>query len=69
MGILSDKKMFLKYEEVRKSGKYDMIKESVKAMDEAGLRPCDYFYVVQNYNMLFKKYGGKNDNTTKPNER
>ena len=59
--MLSDKQIFEKYEKVRLSGKYNMIMEANKAMDEAGLRPCDYYYAMFNYNLLSKKYGGKKD--------
>ena len=59
--MLSDKQIFERYEKVRSSGKYNMITEANQAMDEANLRPCDYYYAMFNYNLLFKKYGGKKD--------
>jgi len=63
---MSDKKMFEAYEKVRLSGKYNMIMEANAAMDEAGLRPCDYYYVMFNYKMLARKYGEKkNDDSSR----
>ena len=59
--MLSDKRIFERYEKVRSSGKYNMITEANQAMDEADLRACDYYYAMFNYNLLFKKYGGKKD--------
>ena len=59
--MISDKQIFERYEKVRLSGKYNMITEANQAMDEADLRPCDYYYAMFNYNLLFKKYGGKKD--------
>ena len=59
--MMSDKQIFKRYEKVRSSGKYNMITEANDAMDEAGLRPCDYYYAMFNYQLLFKKYGGKKD--------
>lgn len=60
---MTDKKLFDKYEKVRKSGKYNMITEADKAMKEAGLSPYDYYYVQRYYDMLSKKYGEKDDKT------
>ena len=34
--MISDKKIFERYEKVRSSGKYNMITEANQAMDEAG---------------------------------
>lgn len=59
--MISDKQIFERYEKVRLSGKYNMINEANDAMDEAGLKPSDYYYAMFNYNLLFKKYGGKKD--------
>lgn len=59
--MISDKQIFERYEKVRLSGKYNMITEANDAMDEAGLKPYDYYYAMFNYNLLFKKYGGKKD--------
>ena len=68
--MMSDKQIFKRYEKVRSSGKYNMITEANRAMNEANLRPCDYYYVMFNYELLKRKYGEKkNDATTKSNER
>lgn len=68
--MISDKKIFERYEKVRSSGKYNMITEANQAMDEANLRPSDYYYAMFNYELLKRKYGEKkNDDTTKSNER
>lgn len=68
--MISDKKIFERYEKVRSSGKYNMITEANQAMDEANLRPCDYYYAMFNYELLKRKYGEKkNDSTTKSKER
>ena len=68
--MISDKKIFERYEKVRSSGKYNMITEANQAMDKANLRPCDYYYAMFNYELLKRKYGEKkNDDTTKSNKR
>ena len=68
--MISDKRIFERYEKVRSSGKYNMITEANQAMDEADLRPSDYYYAMFNYELLKRKYGEKkNDATTKSNER
>ena len=67
---MSDKQIFERYEKVRSSGKYNMITEANNAMDEAGLKPSDYYYAMFNYELLRRKYGEKkNDATTKSNKR
>ena len=40
---------FLRYEEVRKSGYYNMITEANKAMDYANLNEDDYWDIIKNY--------------------
>lgn len=40
---------FLRYEEVRKSGAFNMITEANHAMDYANLGEGDYWNIVQNY--------------------
>lgn len=47
---------FLKYEEARKTGKYNMIMDSSKVMYEYGINFHDYFYIIHNYNSLSKQY-------------
>ena len=67
---MSDKQIFDRYEKIRSSGKYNMITEANDAMDEAGLKPSDYYYAMFNYELLKRKYGEKkNDDTTKSNKR
>ena len=56
---MSDKQIFERYEKVRSSGKYNMITEANNAMDEAGLKPSDYYYAMFNYQLLYRKYGEK----------
>ena len=56
---MSDKQIFDRYEKVRSSGKYNMITEANNAMDEAGLKPSDYYYAMFNYQLLYRKYGEK----------
>ena len=57
--MISDKQIFERYEKVRSSGKYNMFIEAKDAMDEAGLKPCDYYYAMFNYQLLYRKYGEK----------
>ena len=67
---MSDKQIFDRYEKIRSSGKYNMITEANDAMDAAGLKACDYYYAMFNYELLKRKYGEKkNDATTKFNKR
>ena len=67
---MSDKQIFDQYEKIRSSGKYNMITEANDAMDAAGLKPCDYYYGMFNYELLKRKYGEKkNDDTPKSNKR
>ena len=40
---------FLRYEEVRKSGQFNMIMEANKAMDYANLNEDDYWDIIKNY--------------------
>jgi hypothetical protein len=47
---------FLKYEEARKTGKYNMIMDSSKVMYEYGINFHDYFYIIHNYVNLSKRY-------------
>ena len=50
------KNSFLKYEEARKTGKYNMIMDSSKVMYEYVINFHDYFYIIHNYNSLSKQY-------------
>lgn len=47
---------FLKYEEARQSGKYNMIMDSSKVMYEYGINFHDYYYIIHNYDTLAKTY-------------
>jgi hypothetical protein len=47
---------FLKYEEARKTGKYNMIMDSSKVMYEYGINFHDYYYIIYNYDSLSKRY-------------
>ena len=50
------KQEFLKYEEVRKLGKYNMIMDMNKVIAEYGIGFKDYIYIINNYSKLAKKY-------------
>ena len=47
---------FLKYEEARKSGKYNMIMGMNKVLVEYGISFKNYIYILSNYSELSKKY-------------
>ena len=47
---------FLKYEEARKSGKYNMIMDMNKVLAEYGISFKNYIYILNNYSELSKKY-------------
>ena len=47
---------FLKYEEARKSGKYNMIMDMNKVLAEYGISFKNYIYILSNYSELSKKY-------------
>lgn len=40
---------FLRYEEVRKSGQFNMITEAYQAMEDANLNEDDYWDIIKNY--------------------
>ena len=50
------KQEFLKYEEVRKSGKYNMIIDMNKVIAEYGIGFKNYIYIINNYSKLVEKY-------------
>ena len=50
------KQEFLKYEEARKSGKYNMIMDMNKVIAEYGIGFKDYIYIINNYSKLAEKY-------------
>lgn len=47
---------FLKYEEARKSGKYNMIMDMNKVLAEYGISFNNYIYIFSNYSELSNKY-------------
>ena len=59
---MTEKEMFEKYEEIRSSGKYNMITDANLVMAEMDIEPVLYYYIVMNYSLLKDKYGGKDDN-------
>ena len=67
--MISDKQIFERYEKVRSSGKYNMITEANSAMDEAGLKPCDYYYAMFNYELLKRRYGEKKNDDSSINDK
>lgn len=58
---MTEKEMFEKYEEIRSSGKYNMITDANLVMAEMDIEPVLYYYIVMNYSLLKDKYGGKSD--------
>lgn len=47
---------FLKYEEARKSSKYNMVMDMNKVLVEYGISFKNYIYILSNYSELSKKY-------------
>ena len=47
---------FLKYEEVRKSGKYNMVMDMNKVLAKYGISFKNYIYILSNYSELSKQY-------------
>ena len=47
---------FLKYEEVRKSGKYNMVMDMNKVLAKYGISFKNYIYILRNYSELSNKY-------------
>ena len=50
------KEDFLSYEEVRKSGKYNMIMQMSEVLVEAGINYHTYIEIISNYNKYYNKY-------------
>ena len=50
------KEDFLSYEEVRKSGKYNMITQMSEVLVEAGINYHTYIEIISNYNKYYNKY-------------
>ena len=47
---------FIKYEEVRKSGKYNMVMDMNKVLAKYGMSFKNYIYILSNYSELSNKY-------------
>lgn len=54
---MNDKEKFLAYENVRRSGKFNMFDPNARIL--TGLSKEDYLYVMHNYTDLNQKYGNK----------
>lgn len=50
------KEQFMAYRKVQSSGKYNMMTESVKAAQAAGLPHDVYMDIIWNYTALYNKY-------------
>lgn len=50
------KEMFLRYEEVRLSGKYNMIMDSELARNKASLSKEEYLEIIRRYSVYKKMY-------------
>lgn len=55
---MNDMSKYIAYEEVRRSGLYNMFDDRARQL--TGLSKEDYIYVMKNYSELNKKYGGLN---------
>lgn len=54
------KEVFLKYEEIRKSGKYNMFTDCMQVMKKMKVSKEVYVKILSNYTELYNKYiGGK----------
>lgn len=53
------KKTFLKYEKVRRSGKYNMITEAATVMKRYHIYGDIYSYVIIHYSELYKQFINK----------
>ena len=50
------KQEFMKYEEARQSGKYNMIMDMNNVIAEYGIGYRNYIYILNNYSEFAKKY-------------
>ncbi len=50
------KQEFMKYEEARQSGKYNMVMDMNNVIAEYGIGYHNYIYILNNYSELAKKY-------------
>jgi len=51
-----DKLTFLSYEEARQSGEFNMIMDAHRVMQQFGITREDYWYIIEHYSELAKKY-------------
>lgn len=56
---ISDEKDFNKFEEIRKSGKYNMVTDSLIISDIMGISKDRYVWIINNYKELNKLYGDR----------
>lgn len=56
---INDEKDFNKFEEIRKSGKYNMVTDSLIISDIMGVSKDRYVWIISNYNELNKLYGDR----------
>lgn len=47
---------FLKFEEIRSCGKYDMVMDSGEIIIKMKITPKQYFYIIEHYNELANKF-------------
>lgn len=59
------KEKFMQFHSVHLEGKYDMITDSIEAMNIAGLLEDEYFNIIRNYNSLSNKYLGEHSTDKK----
>lgn len=50
------KEMFLKYEEIRNDGMYNMIMDADSVMDIMGIGKAEYYDIIRNYNEYWNKF-------------
>lgn len=50
------KETFLAYEEARQSGEFNMVMDAWQVQKEYGISKEDYWYIINNYSELAKKY-------------
>ena len=50
------KEEFLRYEQVRRGGQYNMIMDAREAMQAASLTKDKYFYIIKNYTALANRF-------------
>ena len=50
------KETFMKYESARKCGKYNMVFDAYKIIDEYGINEREYWSIIENYEYLRNKF-------------